>query len=432
MSKKEFPFRETSEKLIQFIDQSPSCFHAIENMKKELVEAGFKELSEKEEWKITKGGNYFVVRNHSSLIAWKVPKKESVGFHIIASHSDSPTFKIKENAEMNVEGHYLKLNTEGYGGMIMSSWLDRPLSFAGRVFVKSQNKNEAWQEVLVAPDKDLLMIPNLAIHMNREINKGYSYNAQVDMLPLFAGGDKKDVFLEYVAKEAGVSKEDILGYDLFLTSRQKGTFLGLDDEFVGCGQLDDLQSVFGSKEGFLNAKPKDKIAVLAVFDNEEVGSGTRQGADSTFLQDTLEDIASALGKDEHHYRMMVAESFLVSADNAHAVHPNHPEKADPTNRPYINEGIVLKYHGGQKYTTDGYTAAVVKTIAQKAGVPVQTFTNRSDSVGGSTLGNISTAHVSLNSADIGLPQLAMHSSFEMAGTKDTAYLVAFSKEFYEA
>lgn len=428
---KEFNFHETSRKLIDFIEQSPSCFHVISNLAEELTQAGFVELSEASQWKIEKGGKYFIRRNNSSVIALQIPKKSVKGFHIIASHSDSPTFKIKENAQLQAEGHYIKLNTEGYGGMIMSTWLDRPLSFAGRVFVKSGKKADKYKEILVAPDKDLLIIPNLAIHMNREINKGFSYNPQVDLLPLFAGGDEKDLFMEYLAKEAGTSKEDILGYDLFLVNRQKGTFIGLNDEFVGSGRLDDLQSVFGSKEGFLSAKPKDKIAVLAVFDNEEVGSGTRQGADSTFLQDTLKDVAAALGKSGHEYRMMVAESFLVSADNAHAVHPNHPEKADPTNRPYLNEGIVLKFHGGQKYTTDGYTAAVVKSICKKAEVPVQIFTNRSDSAGGSTLGNISTAHVSLNSADIGLPQLAMHSSYELAGVKDTAYLVEFAKTFYE-
>lgn len=428
---KEFAFKEVSQKLIDFIDKSPSCFHAVSNIAEELVKAGYEELFESEKWKIEKGGKYFVRRNNSSIIALQLPKKSPKGFHIIASHSDSPTFKIKENAQMQVEGHYVKLNTEGYGGMIMSTWLDRPLSFAGRVFVKAKKAGK-FKEVLVAPDKDLLIIPNVAIHMNREINKGYSFNAQVDMLPLLAGGDEKNIFMEYLAKEAGVAKEDILGYDLFLVNRQKGCFIGLNDEFVGSGRLDDLQSAFGSMEGFLQAKPKDQISVLAVFDNEEVGSGTRQGADSTFLQDTLEDVVAALGKSEHEYRMMVAESFLVSADNAHAVHPNHPEKADPTNRPYINEGIVLKFHGGQKYTTDGLTSAVVKSICQKAEVPVQIFTNRSDSVGGSTLGNISTAHVSLNSADIGLPQLAMHSSFELAGVKDTAYLVEFAKEFYEA
>ncbi len=428
---KDFAFHEVSEKMLTFIEESPSCFHVISNVSKELKEAGYKQLLENEEWKIEKGGKYYVCRNHSSIIAFQIPKKNPKGFSIIASHSDSPTFKIKENPEMIVEGQYMKLNTEGYGGMIMSTWMDRPLSFAGRVFVKSDEKSEKWKEILVAPDKDLLIIPNLAIHMNREINKGYAYNAQVDMLPLMAGSDKKNLFMECLAQEAGVSKENILGYDLFLVNRQKGSFIGLNEEFVGSGKLDDLQSVFGSKEGFLSCEPKDKIAVLAVFDNEEVGSGTRQGADSTFLQDTLAGIVLALGKTEREYRMMVAESFLVSADNAHAVHPNHPEKADPTNRPYMNGGIVLKFHGGQKYTTDGYTAAVIKSICAKAKVPVQIFTNRSDSVGGSTLGNISTAHVSLNSADIGLPQLAMHSSYELAGVKDTAYLVEFAKVFYE-
>lgn len=431
LEKEKFSFEEDTQKLITFLNDSPSCFHAVENLTRECRENGYTELSEKESWSLKKGGKYFVTRNHSSLIAFQIPELDCKGFHIMASHSDSPTFKIKVNPEMLVEGHYLKLNTEGYGGMIMSTWLDRPLSFAGRVFVKDATTEEGFVEKLVAPDENLLIIPNMAIHMNREINSGYSYNAQVDMLPLFSEQQEEHAFLQYIAKVAEVEAEDILGYDLFLVNQQKAELIGLNKEFVGGGRLDDLQSVFGTKEGFLLAEPKNSIAVLAVFDNEEVGSGTRQGADSTFLQDVLEDIAAGLGRDAHGYRMMVANSFLMSVDNAHAVHPNHTEKADPTNRPYLNAGIVLKYHGGQKYTTDGYTGAVVKTICDQVNVPMQTFTNRSDAAGGSTLGNISTAHVSVDSADIGLPQLAMHSSYELAGVKDTSYLIAFSKAFYE-
>ena len=428
---KDWNFKDTSKKLIRFIEESPSCFHVIENLTQEFEKNGFEKLEENQEWKIEEGKKYYVTRNQSSVIAFTVPKETCKGYHIIASHSDSPTYKIKVNPEIKVENQYLKLNTEGYGGMIKSSWLDRPLSFAGRVFVKEADSEEGYRQILVAPDRDLCIIPNLAIHMNREINGGYKYNDQVDMLPLFGSVKEDGAFESVLAEEAKVKKDEILGYDLFLVNRQKGVLLGYDEEYVGIGKLDDLQSVFASKEGFLQADTKDYISVLAVFDNEEVGSGTRQGADSTFLEDVLSDVAQLLGKDSREYHRMIANSFLISADNAHAVHPNHGEKADPTNRPYLNGGIVLKFHGGQKYTTDGLTAAMVKNISEKAEVPLQYFTNRSDMVGGSTLGNISTAHVSLNSADIGLPQLAMHSSYEVAGVKDTSYMIAFSKEFYE-
>lgn len=344
---------------------------------------------------------------------------------MVASHSDSPSFKIKEMPEISVENQYVKLNTEKYGGMILSTWLDRPLSVAGRLAVCGGGVR------LVNVDKDLLVIPNVAIHMNRDMNKGVEYNPQTDMLPLFADGTcEKGDFVKTVAKAAGVKAKDVLGYDLFVYAREQGRILGKNGEFVLSPRLDDLQCVFSSAKAFAESTPKEYINVCAVFDNEEVGSGTRQGADSTFLEDTLLRIGESLSWSQVDFRRMVAGSFLISADNAHAVHPNHPEKADPTNRPYLNGGIVIKYHGSQKYTTDAVSAAKMKELCETAGVPFQTYANRSDIAGGSTLGNISTAHVSVSSVDIGLPQLAMHSAVETAGIKDTEYAIKALGIFY--
>lgn len=347
-----------------------------------------------------------------------------------AAHSDSPTFKIKELPEMTVEEHYVKLNTEKYGGMILSTWLDRALSVAGRVVVR---EGRELVTKLVNVDKDLLVIPNVAIHMNREMNQGVAYNPQCDMLPLFADcseGKKKNAFMKRIAKAAGVKAEDILSHDLFLYPREKGRVLGENGEFLLSPRLDDLQCVFAESRAFCESRPEEYINVCAVFDNEEVGSGTKQGADSTFLEDTLYRIAEGLGLEKGDYLRMIAESFLISADNAHAVHPNHPEKADLTNRPYVNGGIVIKFHGSQKYATDAVSAAKLKGLCEEAHVPYQTYANRSDIAGGSTLGNISTAHVSVSSVDIGLPQLAMHSAVETAGAKDTFYAVEMMKKFF--
>lgn len=421
-------YEQITQEMLTFIDDSPSCFHAIANVKKDLQQAGYEELSEKQVWNISRGGKYYVVRNDSSLIAFHIPTVIK-GFHVVASHSDSPTFKIKEEAQMPVENQYVKLNTEKYGGMILSTWMDRALSVAGRVVL--QEKGQAITK-LVNIEEDLLVIPNVAIHMNRDMNKGIEYNPQVDMLPLFAGVEQEAAadLLAYIAKRAGIKKEDILGHDLFLYTRDRGRRIGANGEFVLSPRLDDLQCVYASLRGFLDSAPKEYINVCAIFDNEEVGSGTKQGADSTFLEDTLYRIGEALGVSRGEYLRWIADSFLISADNAHAVHPNHPEKADPTNRPYLNGGIVIKYHGSQKYTTDGVSGAKMKYYCNCAKVPFQTYANRSDIAGGSTLGNISTAHVSLSSVDIGLPQLAMHSAVETAGTRDTAYAVEVFKIFW--
>lgn len=432
-------FQKTAKEMLDFITKSPTCFHAAANLGEMLEKAGFQKLRENEEWKLEKGGRYYTERNDSSVIAFAIPAKEAdiKGFHMAAAHSDSPCFKIKEKPELTVEEHYLRLNTEKYGGMILSTWLDRPLSVAGRLAVRGEKGIESR---LVNIDQDLCVIPNVAIHMNREMNKGVEYNPQVDMLPLFAdaafdaetvdGQQEKTTLLAVAAEAAGVDAEKILGEDLFLYTRQEGRFIGAKGEFVLSPRLDDLQSAFALTKAFTESLPTEYINICAVFDNEEVGSGTRQGADSTFLEDVLQRITEGLQESRSTYLRWVADSFLISADNAHAVHPNHPEKADPTNRPYLNGGIVIKYHGSQKYTTDGISAARMKDYCERAKVPYQTYANRSDIAGGSTLGNISTAHVSVSSVDIGLPQLAMHSAVETAGMMDTEYAVRALKEFW--
>lgn len=421
-------YRETAEQLLAFIEKSPSCFHAIKNMKEILSADGFAELKEEEKWEIEKGGRYFVTRNDSSIVAFTIPETGFTGYRIMASHSDSPTFKIKENPEMEVDKKYVKLNVERYGGMLCAPWFDRPLSVAGRVIVK---EGDSFVTKLVDVDRDLLMIPNLAIHMNREVNDGYKYNAQVDMLPLYGDISSKDTFMKAIAKAAGVKEEDILGHDIFLYNRVKGSIWGANEEFVSSSRLDDLQCAFSSLQGFLKGEKKEYVAVHCVLDNEEVGSGTKQGAASTFLYDTLVRVNECLGLSYEEYLRGLAKSFMLSADNAHAVHPNHKEVADPVNRPYMNEGIVIKHSANQKYCTDGVSAAIFKDLCREAGVPFQTFTNRSDILGGSTLGNISNTKVALNAVDIGLPQLAMHSPYETAGVKDTCYLIQAAEKFFK-
>ncbi|MDO4167196.1 MAG: M18 family aminopeptidase [Eubacteriales bacterium] len=424
--------RNVTEELLEFIEQSPSAFHVIDNMKTELAEAGYRELTEAEPWTLEAGGKYYVTRNESSLIAWQIPDRENWqeyrGFHIAAAHSDSPSFLIKEHPEMSTEKSYIRLNTEKYGGMILSTWLDRPLSVAGRVIVEQDGQMESR---LINVDRDLLVIPSMAIHMERKLNQGYEYNPQTDMLPIYADQTGEGSFHEVIAEAADLTGADrILSQELYLYVREFGRIIGHEGEWILSPRLDDAQCVFGLLQGLIQSKPNQYIDVTAVFHNEEVGSSTRQGADSTFLEDVLLWISEAAGEEMGAYRRKLSGSFLLSADNAHALHPNHPEKADPTNRPVLNGGIVLKYHGGQKYTTDAVTGARVKMWCEEAGVPYQTYHNRSDLLGGSTLGNISTSHVSVPSADIGLAQLAMHSAVETAGSRDIRYLIALIKQFY--
>lgn len=418
---------ETTEKLLDFIEKSPTAFQAVDEMQKRLTENGFEVLSEKEYWKLVPGGKYLVTRNNSALIAFCIPEKESRVFHIMASHSDSPSFKIKENPEIKVDNSYVKLNVEKYGGMLMAPWFDRPLSVAGRVIIR---RNDGLEEKLVDIKRDLVMIPNLAIHMNREANNGVAYNPQKDLQPLFAAGNTDRTLLEIIAEQTGVKKEDIISHDLFLYNRMLGTIWGADKEFVSSARLDDLQCAFASMEGLLRAQNHGSIAVHCVMDNEEVGSGTKQGAASTFLKDTLLRINMGLGRTYEEYLMTLAGSFMVSADNAHALHPNYTDKTAPTNHPVLNKGIVIKFNANQKYCTDAVSAAIFKELCTKAGVPYQTFVNRSDIAGGSTLGNISNTQVPMNTVDIGLPQLAMHSPYETAGVKDTEYLVRAAEELF--
>lgn len=420
-------YRETAQDLLDFIRRSPSCYHAIANFQTMLEENGSQQLHEETLWELMPGGNYYVTRNGSSLIAFRVPRNDFSSFQIAASHSDSPAFKVKPHEEMGIEGHYTKLNVEKYGGMLCAPWLDRPLSVAGRVIAE---ENGTIVTKLVNLDRDLLLIPNLAIHMNRQANDGVSYNPQVDMLPLLGEGTEKGRFLALVAENAGVAPDAILGSDLFLYNRTPGAIWGANDEYLSTRALDDLQCAYSTMQGFMAVENPHAVTMCCVFDNEEVGSCTKQGADSSFLRDVLERINECRGRTPQQLKTALASSFLLSADNGHAVHPNHPEKSDPTNRVYLNEGVVIKFHANQKYTSDGVSAGIFQAICRRAGVPVQTFTNRSDMAGGSTLGNLSNRHVSLNTVDIGLAQLAMHSPYETGGVKDTLYLIQACGAFF--
>lgn len=418
-----------SQELLTFIDSSKSMFHSVDTMKKYFDKAGYTFLPESAKWEIKKGGNYYTTRNNSSILAFQVGELlDDYHFQITASHSDSPTYKVKVVPELEGPFEFLRLNVEGYGGMIDSSWFDRPLSIAGRVLIRENGK---IVNKLFNIDKDILMIPNVAIHLNREVNNGYAYNKQVDLLPLFSAGElKKGDFDKMVADELGVKVEDVISKDLFLVNRQRQCIWGYKDEFVSTPKLDDLQCAFTSMKAFLDSKNEHTINVCVVFDNEEVGSNTKQGAMSTFMKDALMRVNSSLGFGVDEYHQAVAKSFLVSCDNAHALHPNHPELYDQTNRTYLNKGIVIKEAANQKYTTDAFSRAIFLEICKRVDVPVQFFANRSDKVGGSTLGNLSNIQVSLHALDIGIAQLAMHSSYETCGIKDTAYMIAALKEFY--
>ena len=413
--------------LFEFLKAAPTAFHAVEALCGLLKEQGFLPLQECKPWEVIPGGKYYVTRNRSSVIAFTLPAEKPDSFHIVASHSDSPTFKIKENAELTVRDKYVQLNTERYGGMIFSSWFDRPLSVAGRVLYKDET---GLHTKLVKIDRDLLMIPNVAIHMNREVNNGYKYNAQVDLMPLYGDITAKGSFRKLIAEACGIEEEAIVGNDLYLYNRMPGTVWGANNEFLSAPQLDDLECAYASACALKDLPDQGHVNVCCVFDNEEVGSGTKQGADSTFLSDVLERIASCLHMDAEAYRMALSASFMLSADNAHATHPNHPEYADQLNQVEMNKGIVIKFNANQKYTTDGVSAAVFHQICKDADVPVQHFANRSDLPGGSTLGNISGAHVSINTLDIGLAQLAMHSCYETAGVKDLNWMIQGMHAFY--
>ena len=403
--------------LFSYIAACPTAFQAAAHTAALLEAEGYRPLRETEEWMLEPGGRYYVMRNGSSLIAFRLPKGRPVGFMMTAAHGDSPTFKIKENAELTGENE-TRLSVEGYGGMLCASWMDRPLSVAGRAMVRTEN-GVAMR--LIDLHDDLALIPNVAIHMNRDANNGAKYNFAVDMQPLYG---EKGGFHRRIAEAAGVAEEDLLTHDLFLYNPQPGVEWG---GYISAPRLDDLQCAFAALQGFLTAGESQSAAVYCLFDNEEVGSQTKQGAASTFLRETLERICDALGLT---LRTMAAGSFLLSCDNAHAVHPNHPEYADKNHAVRMNGGVVIKYNASQRYATDAVSAALFQTVCEAAGVLFQRYANRPDMAGGSTLGSIANTQVSLNMADIGLAQLAMHSAFETAGAEDTAHMVQALKTFF--
>ena len=405
--------------LMGFLNEAHSVFHAIAGLEKELKENGYTCLKEQAVWDLVPGGKYYVTRGGSAVIAFCVPAGEWNGFLMSASHADRPTFKVKENGEQ--VSAYTRLLVERYGGMLMAPWLDRPLSVAGRVLVETENGVESK---LVDIDRDLMLIPNVAIHMNRKANEGYAYNPAVDLLPLLGGKDAKGK-LDALLEQAAGGK--ILGHDLYLYVRDQARVWGVEEEYLSAQGIDDLECAWCCAQGFLKAAPGGSMPVLCVFDSEEVGSSSLQGAASDLLESVLQRICKALQMDYHR---ALAQSMMVSADNAHAIHPNHPEYADAANAPMMGGGIVLKYNANQRYTTDGVTAALFRKVCALAEVPVQTYYNRADLPGGSTLGNISLSHVSVPSVDIGLPQLAMHSCYETAAVQDALYLEDAMAAYY--
>ena len=412
--------------LLTFLSEGATPFHAVAACEKRLTDAGFSPLFEGEEWKLEAGRGYYVTRNRSSILAFRVPAGELRGFMIAASHTDSPTFRVKHEPTSPLQGGLLRLNVEGYGGMLYSTWFDRPLSVAGRLTVK---ENGAIKTKLVSVDRDLLVIPSVAIHLNRKANEGVAYNPATDLQPLIGseGGD----LLAAVADAAGVKRDEILSFDLSLYDRTPGRVFGLGNEFFSSPRIDDLECVAGTLAGFLAAKTpaEGTVPLFCAFDNEETGSRTRQGADSDFLSSAVSRIARAMGKTPE---TLYPSSFLVSADNAHARHPNHPELSDGANAPDLNRGIVIKHAASQKYATDAPSDAIFSEICRLSGAPFQHFHNRSDIPGGSTLGNISTAHLPVNSVDIGLPQLAMHSAYETAGVHDYEALCGCMTRFFSS
>lgn len=410
--------------MMKFLDESVTAYQAIDNLKKELLQNKYEELDEKKEYKLLKGHKYFITRNGTSIIAFNIGKKlDEPSLQIAASHSDCPSFKIKPEAFI-FDNNYLKLNTEVYGGPIYYPWLDRALGIAGRVVIKNK---DSLKTINYKTDNPFCVIPSVAIHQNRDVNKGIDLNPQIDLLPLVSleKGDLKD----FLAKELKTKKDDIKGFDLYLYPMDKAFNWGLKKEFITSFHIDNLECAYTSFKAFLNNFNDNNINVYCSFDNEEVGSLTRQGADSDFLNATILRIASALKLD---YYSLVSSGMLLSCDNGHALHPNHPEKSDPVNRPLINKGVVIKYNANQSYTSDGITSAIFSNLLDGKKIPYQYFANRSDSKGGSTLGNISNSHISILSIDIGLAQLAMHSPMETAGVKDIDYMIDAIKQFYKA
>ncbi|MEG1587037.1 MAG: M18 family aminopeptidase [Bacteroidales bacterium] len=422
--------------LIHFLDKSPNNFFAIATLKDELLQHNFQELNAGNSWNLEKGGKYFITKNNSSLFAF-IPGSSAIsdaGFKLICAHSDSPSFRIKPNPEMITEGGILKLNTEVYGGPILYTWFDRPLSIAGRVILKGDNPLKPITR-LINFNRPILLIPHLAIHMNRAVNEGNPLSKQKDMLPVLTivneTCEKNNYLLKLVAQELNVEPEQILDFDLTLYDFQKGSLVGLNEEFISCGRLDDLAMVHAGMRALLDSAPCSQTKVLAVFDNEETGSGTKQGAASPVLANILERVVKSFGGNSEDFYRAIDHSFMISADMAHALHPNYPEKHDPTNHPKMGGGPVIKIHANQKYLTDADSAAVFKTICQLAGVPVQQFVNHSDMAGGSTLGNILTSQLEMRGVDMGNPMWGMHSVRETASVADHTYAIKAFTKFFE-
>lgn len=430
--KKEIEF---AEELLDFIYESPTAFHTVSSVKKILSGSRFTELKECEKWNLQKGGEYFVTKNDSAIIAFTIGKglPSQHGFRIIGAHTDSPSFRIKPDCEMDADDKYIKLNTEVYGGPILNTWFDRPLSIAGRITLKGTDVLNP-ETRLINIKRPVVIIPNLAIHMNRKINEGVEINRQKDTLPLLClindKLEKGEYLINLLADELKVKKDDILDFDLYLYEAEKGCILGLNNEFISSGRLDDLTMVHAGLTAIVNAEPKNGVNVLVCFDNEEVGSTTKQGADSPMLSDILERISLSLGESREEYFISLAKSFIISSDVAHAVHPNYSEKADPTNRPVINGGPVIKIAANQSYTSDSNSIAVYEGICGMAGVPCQKFTNRSDMPGGSTIGPISSSHINIRSVDMGAPLLSMHSIRELGGVSDHTYTEKSFEQFF--
>ena len=428
--------KQFAKNLVDFIYESPTAFHAIETSEELLKVNGFKKLEATEKWNIEKGGKYYTTKNSSAIVAFTVNTDDLTkdGFRMIGSHSDSPSFRVKPNPEMEVEKTYLKLNTECYGGPILNTWLDRPLAIAGRVILKGDNILKPV-ETLVNINRPVCIIPNLAIHMNRSINEGVALNKQKDMLP-FVGLlnetlEKDNFLLNTVANELGRKSEEILDFDLFLYEYEKGSLIGVNEELISSGRLDNLAMSHASLHALINAEAKSGVNVAVVFDNEEVGSSTKQGADSNMLINILERISLCLGQDREDFLRSLYSSFIISADLAHAVHPNVTEKHDPTNRPIMGRGPVIKINANQAYTSDSYSISIYKTICKEAGVNYQEFVNRSDERGGSTIGPISSTHIDIPSVDVGSPILAMHSIRELGCVEDHMDIYKTFKKFYE-
>ena len=414
--------------LMDYLRDNPTGFHAVRAQSAMLDKAGYTRLNESEGWDLYPGGKYYVTRNGSALMAFRLPDGKPSGFMVMASHSDFPYLKIKPGGEITSPEGYVKLNVEVYGGAILYSWLDRPLSVAGRIFVRTQ---KGTREMLVNVSRDLVLIPSVAIHMNREVNSGYRFDPQKDMLPLW-GLCPGPSLAEVIAAEAGVSEEDILSAELCLYNRTVPSRWGASEEYLSAQKLDDSECAYCSLTGLLESGSSSAIAVHALFDNEEVGSGTKQGAASTFLKDTMERISMTLGLDRQEQIMMLSSSFMLSADNAHAVHPNHPELSDPVNRPVPGGGVVIKFAGNQKYATDASSEAVFRLLCEKGNVRSQIFTNRSDMPGGSTLGNISSQQAAVMTADIGIAQLAMHSAYETCAVSDIDEMITLAETLFSS